>query len=349
MRTQRRSNRARWTHELDSELSDEDKENIGNDVMFTRIYSSVTEAGSNSHRQFQILDTVVQCTHLNVVAELNIETRAADQVVWKFPQTERRHTRQWWWSLVATRYIVCWRFTWPWKSVVSNNDGTSLADDAFKAVNSQEVGAHLRSDLHGKSGENMRFIFGRYQVRVWSDVSSQVRVGVAWLLHYCVDQQPENLWNQDVWSRRFERAQGRIDLCMWATRQLHHFCWKWGFRYHQCTCRGDQQSRQEVSVFSQLTSSTRSTIGSALVGAHLKVKFGEFSEAVLVFADFPGYTRFVLRRSKSCLQWCRKFSFSTSMSVHAESPESSASLLLPVLSVRAMWVVLLRTEMFMCS
>ena len=280
MRTQRRSNRARWTHELDSELSDGDKENIGNDVKFTRIYSSVTEAGSNSHRQFQILDTVVQCTHLNVVAELNIQTRAADHVVWKFPQTERRHSRQWWWSLVATRYIVCWRFTWPWKSVVSNNDGTSLADDAFKAVNSQEVGAHLRSDLHGKSGENMRFIFGRYQ----TDVSSQVRVGVAWLLHYCVDQQPENLWNQDVWGRRFERAHCRIDFWMWATRQLHHFCWKCGFRYHQCTCRGDQQSRQEVSVFLQLTSSIRSTIGSALTGAHLKVKFGEISEAVLVFA-----------------------------------------------------------------
>ena len=157
-------------------------------------------------------------------------------------------------------------------------------DDAFKAVNSQEVGAHLRSDLHGKSGENMRFIFGRYQVRVWTDVSSQIRVGVAWLLHFCVDQQPENLWNQDVWGRQFERAHLRIDFWLWATRQLHQFCWKWGFRYHQCTCRGDQQSRQEVSVFLQLTSSIRSTIGSALIGAHLKVKFGEFSEAVLVFA-----------------------------------------------------------------
>ena len=107
--------------------------------------------------------------------------------------------------------------------------------------------------------------------------------GVAWLLHYCVDQQPENLWNQDVWGRRFERAHRRIDFWMWATRRLHHFCWKWGFRYHQCTCRGDQQSRQEVSVFLQ-TSLIRSTIGFALIGAHLKVKFGEISEAVLVFA-----------------------------------------------------------------
>ena len=94
MRTQRRSNRARWTHELDSELSDEDKENIGNDLMFANIYSSVTEAGNSLHSRFQIFDTVVQCTQLNVVAELNIQTRAADHVVWKFPQTERRHSRQ---------------------------------------------------------------------------------------------------------------------------------------------------------------------------------------------------------------------------------------------------------------
>ena len=346
MRTQRRSNRARWTHELDSELFDDDKENIGNDVMFTRIYSSLTEAGSNSHRQIQILDTVVQCTHLNVVAELNIQTRAADHVVWKFPQTERRHSRQWWWCLVATRYIVCWRFTWPWKSVVSNNDGTSLADDAFKAVNSQEVGAHLRSDLHGKSGENMRFIFGRCQ----TDVSSQVRVGVAWLLHYCVDQQPENLWNQDVWGRRFERAHSPHWLLNVSNSTASSFLLK--MRFPISPMHLPRRPTIETGGFSFLTVDLIDSV-------HDRFRFDRCAFEGKVWRDlrgssglrwFPGYTRFVLRRSRSCLQWCGKFSFSTiSMSVHAESPESSASLLLPVLSVRAMWVVLLRTVMFMCS
>ena len=68
--------------------------------------------------------------------------------------------------------------------MVSNNDGTSLADDAFKEVTSQEVGVHLKSDLHGKSGENMRFIFGRYQFRVWTDVSTQIRSCMASALLY---------------------------------------------------------------------------------------------------------------------------------------------------------------------
>ena len=203
----------------------------------------------------------------------------------------------------------------------------------------------------GRCSSEVRFtwkIWRKYEVHFWS----LPIYGLDWRFHanqelhgFCttvfVDQQPINLWNQDVWGRRFERAHRRIDFCMWATRQLHHFCWKWGFRYHQCACRRDQQSRQEVSVFLHLTSSIRSTIG-CKVWRDLRGSSG--------LRWFPGYTRFVLRRSRSCLQWCGKFSFSTiSMSVHAESPESSASLLLPVLSVRAMWVVLLRTVMFMCS
>ena len=77
-------------------------------------------------------------------------------------------------------------------SVVSNKDGTSLTEDLFKAVNPQEVGAHLRSDLHGKSGEKLRFTFGRYQVRVCTCVFSPIRVGVAWLLYCGADQQREN-------------------------------------------------------------------------------------------------------------------------------------------------------------
>eukprot|EP00450_Noctiluca_scintillans_P029456 CAMPEP_0194549482 /NCGR_PEP_ID=MMETSP0253-20130528/95227_1 /TAXON_ID=2966 /ORGANISM="Noctiluca scintillans" /LENGTH=362 /DNA_ID=CAMNT_0039396911 /DNA_START=46 /DNA_END=1131 /DNA_ORIENTATION=- len=42
---------------------------------------------------------------------------------------------------------------------------------------------------------------------------------------------------------------------------------------------------QEDTVFLQLKSSNRSRMGSTLGGAQLKVKFGEFSDAVLVFAD----------------------------------------------------------------
>ena len=39
-------------------------------------------------------DSLAKCTHLNVVAELNIQTRAADHGVSTFPQTERRNSRQ---------------------------------------------------------------------------------------------------------------------------------------------------------------------------------------------------------------------------------------------------------------
>ena len=55
MRTQQSCNRARWCHELDSKLSDEEKGNMGNTIVFTEISSSVTEEG-NWHRQFQIID-----------------------------------------------------------------------------------------------------------------------------------------------------------------------------------------------------------------------------------------------------------------------------------------------------
>ena len=55
MRTQKRSDRARWFHELGSELSDEDKGRIGTSVVFTKIDLSVTEAGNNSHRKEQII------------------------------------------------------------------------------------------------------------------------------------------------------------------------------------------------------------------------------------------------------------------------------------------------------
>ena len=53
MRTHKRSYRSRWFHELDSELSDEIRRNIGNNVVFTKVSSCIKEAGSNLHRQFQ--------------------------------------------------------------------------------------------------------------------------------------------------------------------------------------------------------------------------------------------------------------------------------------------------------
>ena len=49
----KRSSRARKCHELDPELSDEDKGNIGTNFVSMKIYSSVTEVGNNSHRQFR--------------------------------------------------------------------------------------------------------------------------------------------------------------------------------------------------------------------------------------------------------------------------------------------------------
>ena len=50
MRTQKRCNRARWFHELDPELSDENGRNIVRHVVFTKISSSVTEARKKSSR-----------------------------------------------------------------------------------------------------------------------------------------------------------------------------------------------------------------------------------------------------------------------------------------------------------
>ena len=44
-------------HELNPELFDGDKGSIGNNVVFTKIYSSVTEAGHNSHRSVQIISS----------------------------------------------------------------------------------------------------------------------------------------------------------------------------------------------------------------------------------------------------------------------------------------------------
>ena len=49
----KRCNRARWLHELDPELSNEHKRNIGNNVVFTKFSFCVTEAGKNLHTQFQ--------------------------------------------------------------------------------------------------------------------------------------------------------------------------------------------------------------------------------------------------------------------------------------------------------
>ena len=43
MRIQKRFNRARWYHELDSELSEKNERNIGDNVVFTKISSSVTD------------------------------------------------------------------------------------------------------------------------------------------------------------------------------------------------------------------------------------------------------------------------------------------------------------------
>ena len=53
MRRRERPNRARRFREWDPEFSDEDKGNIGNNVVFTKIYFFVTEAGNNLHRKFQ--------------------------------------------------------------------------------------------------------------------------------------------------------------------------------------------------------------------------------------------------------------------------------------------------------
>ena len=49
----KRCNPARWLFELDPELSDGNKRNIGNNVVFTKISFCVTEAGKNLHTQFQ--------------------------------------------------------------------------------------------------------------------------------------------------------------------------------------------------------------------------------------------------------------------------------------------------------
>ena len=40
-------------HELDSEVPDADEGYIGNNLVFAKISSSVTEAGNNLHIQFQ--------------------------------------------------------------------------------------------------------------------------------------------------------------------------------------------------------------------------------------------------------------------------------------------------------
>ena len=48
-----RYNRARWFHEWDSEWSDEDERDIGNNVVFTKISFSVTDVCNNLHKQSQ--------------------------------------------------------------------------------------------------------------------------------------------------------------------------------------------------------------------------------------------------------------------------------------------------------
>ena len=93
----------------------------------------------------------------------------------------------------------------------------------------------------------------------------------------------------------------------------------------ECTSRVVECVGQEDSVFLQLNSPSRSKLTWCFRGAQLKVKFVEFSVAILVFTVFWSHQH----RSSVIEAWP---SISTiSLSVHARSPE----LLLLVLSVRA--------------
>ena len=202
--------------------------------------------------------------------------------------------------------------------------------------------------------ENLEKIWGSFLVATKLEFGltfpRKSAVVVAWLLHHCIDQQPGNLWTQDVWGRRFERATPPHWLLNVSNSTASSVLLK--MRFPISPMHLPRRPTIETGSFSFLTVDLIDPV-------HDRFRFDRCAFEGKVWRDlrgssglrwFPGYTRFVLRRSRSCLQWCGKFSFSTiSMSVHAESPESSASLLLPVLSVRAMWVVLLRTVMFMCS
>ena len=88
-RTQECFDRARWFHELDSEFSDEDKRNIGNNV-FTKMSFSVTEVENNSHTLFQrVYKSISSFTNgITTQAPLIAQKRRSGRK--RSPQSQRR-------------------------------------------------------------------------------------------------------------------------------------------------------------------------------------------------------------------------------------------------------------------
>ena len=106
MRTQKRSNRARWLHESASQLSDKNERNTGDNVVFTNISSSVTEAGNNyTDISRRVCSNWSKCAmeswHKNPSSLRNERSGRKSR-----PQSERRNsnrTSAWW--------IVRWQDT----------------------------------------------------------------------------------------------------------------------------------------------------------------------------------------------------------------------------------------------